>query len=82
MPNTRPIATDIDSITGYRILRWAQGTLDVAVQVDDTGSVAARYEDTQAVAASTTYIYRVVALNAAGASARSQPVTVTTAAAP
>ena len=61
------------SITGYEILRRDPETQDAGVfdvVVDDTGSSDTSYVDVD-VAANKHYIYRVVALNAAGSSPRS-----------
>ena len=63
-----------DSITGYVILRRVrendQGG-EFSVLVPDTGSAAATYTD-DTVAASTTYTYRIKAINGAGTSERSR----------
>ena len=63
-----------DSITGYVILRRVrvndQGG-DFSVLVANTGSAAATYTDNE-VAASTTYTYRIKAINGAGTSERSR----------
>ena len=63
-----------DSITGYVILRRVrendQGG-EFSVLVPDTGSAAASYTDAT-VAASTTYTYRIKAINGAGTSERSR----------
>ena len=63
-----------DSITGYVILRRVrvndQGG-DFSVLVADTGSAATTYTD-GTVAASTTYTYRIKAINEHGASERSR----------
>ena len=72
------------SITGYRILRRdivndPPGTFSTVA--DNTGTAATSYTDTT-VAAGTRYAYRVVALNASGASPRSGYVNVTTGDAP
>ena len=73
-----------DSITGYVILRRIrvndQGG-DFTELVADTGSAAATYTDNN-VAASTTYTYRIKAINAAGTSERSRWVHVDTSADP
>ena len=73
-----------DSITGYVILRRIrvndQGG-DFTELVADTGSAAATYTDNN-VAASTTYTYRIKAINAAGTSDRSRWVHVDTSADP
>ncbi len=58
-----------ESVTGYQVLRrrpqWGEG--DLEVYVDDTGSPAATYTDTNTVE-DTRYVYRVKARNAAGLS--------------
>ena len=62
-------APDDDSVTGYQVLRrrpqWGETGLEV--YVDDTGSPAATYTDTNTVEP-TRYVYRVKARNAAGLS--------------
>ena len=61
------------SITGYQILRLdrdVHGLGNFQVHVDDTGSAAASYVDTD-VASETRYVYRLKARNAAGLSERS-----------
>ena len=72
------------SITGYVILRRVrvndQGG-EFSVLVADTGSAAATYTD-NTVAASTTYTYRIKAINEAGVSERSRWVHVDTPTAP
>ena len=72
------------TITGYRILRRdiandPPGTFSTVAS--NTGTAATSYTD-GAVAASTRYAYRIIALNANGASPRSGYVNVTTADAP
>ena len=73
-----------DSITGYVILRRVrvndQGG-DFSVLVADTGSAATTYTDNE-VAASTTYTYRIKAINEHGVSERSRWVHIDTPAAP
>ena len=73
-----------DSITGYVILRRVrvndQGG-DFSVLVADTGSAATTYTDSE-VAASTTYTYRIKAINGAGTSERSRWVHIETPAPP
>ena len=73
-----------DSITGYVILRRVrvndQGG-DFSVLVADTGSAATTYTDSE-VAASTTYTYRIKAINEHGASERSRWVHIDTPAPP
>ena len=73
-----------ESITGYVILRRVrvndQGG-DFSVLVANTGSAATTYTDTT-VAASTTYTYRIKAINQYGASERSRWVHIDTPAAP
>ena len=62
-------APEDDSVTGYQVLRrrpqWGEPGLEV--YVDDTGSPAATYTDTNTVEP-TRYVYRVKARNAAGLS--------------
>ncbi len=61
------------SITGYQILRRQRGVHNVGdfqVHVDDTGSAAATWTDTD-VEAGKRYVYRVKARNGAGLSERS-----------
>ena len=73
-----------ESITGYVILRRVrendQGG-DFSVLVANTGSAATTYTDNE-VAASTTYTYRIKAINGAGVSERSRWVHIDTPAAP
>ena len=73
-----------DSITGYVILRRVrvndQGG-DFSVLVADTKSAATTYTDDE-VAASTTYTYRIKAINEHGTSERSRWVHIDTPAAP
>ena len=73
-----------DSITGYVILRRVrvndQGG-DFSVLVADTGSAATTYTDAT-VAASTTYTYRIKAINERGTSERSRWYHIDTPAAP
>ena len=70
-------APDDDSVTGYQVLRrrpqWGETGLEV--YVDDTGSPAATYTDTNTVE-DTRYVYRVKARNAAGLSERSNFVRI------
>ncbi len=73
-----------DSITGYVILRRVrvnnQGG-DFSVLIADTGSAATTYTDNE-VAASTTYTYRIKAINEHGVSERSRWVHIDTPAPP
>ena len=73
-----------ESITGYVILRRVrvndQGG-DFSVLVANTGSAATTYTDSE-VAASTTYTYRIKAINGAGTSERSRWVHIETPAPP
>ena len=75
---------DDDSITGYVILRRVrvndQGG-DFSVLVANTGSAVTTYTDNE-VAASTTYTYRIKAINEHGTSERSRWVHIDTPAAP
>ena len=71
---------DDRSITGYRVLRRdvandAPGVFTTIVE--STGSPAVAYVD-DSVAAETSYVYRVVAINAAGESPQSSDVNVET----
>ena len=68
------------SITGYQVLR-GPGADNLAVLVDDTGDAAASYTDST-VDAETGYAYAVRARNAGGLGPQSDPVSVTTPAAP
>ena len=72
-------APDDDSVTGYRILRRdpAAGEYSLSVLVEDTGSDATSYTDTD-VAAGTKYVYRVKAINEAGVGPKSRRVVITT----
>ena len=75
---------DDDSITGYVILRRVRVNDeggDFSVLVADTESAATTYTDTT-VAASTTYTYRIKAINEHGTSERSRWVHIDTPAAP
>jgi hypothetical protein len=66
------------TITGYRILRKKLGQSDLSVHVEDTASARTTYVDTVDVEADTTYVYRVKAINAAGAGAQSDYVRIAT----
>ena len=71
------MAPEDDSVTGYQVLRrrpqW--GETDLEVYVDDTGSPAATYTDTN-TSEYTRYVYRVKARNAAGLSVWSNYVRI------
>ena len=71
-------APDDDSVTGYQILRRrpTEGEHALSVYVEDTGSTATTYTDTD-VTAGVKYVYRVNAINSAGVGQRSRKVTVT-----
>ena len=71
---------DDDTITGYQILRGEDAD-NLAVLTDDTGSTSTSYTDST-VEADTTYAYAVRGRNAGGLGPQSDPVTVTTSAAP
>ena len=71
---------DDDSITGYQVLRGPDAD-NLAVLTDDTESAGTSYTDSSAVA-QTTYVYAVRARNTHGLGPQSDPVTVTTSAAP
>ena len=65
-------APDDDSVTGYQILRRRpqEGENSLEIYVSNTGSAATEYTDADAPAG-TRYVYRVKAINEAGAGARS-----------
>ena len=64
------------SITGYQILRRARtGGATLVVHVDDTGSAATLYVDSNVVAGGE-YVYWIKARNGAGLSEQSQPLEV------
>ena len=65
-------APDDDSVTGYQILRRRprEGEKTLLVYVDDTGSTATSYTDSN-LTAGTRHVYRVKAINDAGLSMRS-----------
>ena len=67
-----------DSVTGYRILRRrpSEGENALLVYVGDTGSTATSYTDND-VTAGIQHVYRVKAVNAAGAGEQSNYVNVT-----
>ena len=70
-------APDDDSVTGYRVLR-RRPTMDedtLLVHVEDTGSTATTYTDSE-VTGGVRHVYRVKAINAAGLSERSNHVKV------
>ena len=69
-----------DSITGYQVLRGPDAD-NLAALADDTGDANTSYTDST-VAEDTTYVYAVRARNARGLGPQSDPVTVTTLAAP
>ena len=69
-----------DSITGYQVLRGPDAA-NLAVLEGDTSSASTSYIDST-VSAETTYVYAIRARNAHGLSPQSDPVTVTTLAAP
>ena len=62
-------APDDDSVTGYQILRRRphEGEETLLVHVENTGSTATTYTDTN-VTSGVRYVYRVKAINAAGLS--------------
>ena len=69
-----------NSITGYQVLRGPDAA-NLAVLTADTGSAASSYTD-DTVEAQTTYLYATKARNAQGLGPQSDPVSVTTPAAP
>ena len=70
-------APDDDSVSGYLILRRRpnEGEKTLLVYVGNTGSTATTFTDTD-VTAGTQHVYRVKAINGAGAGARSNYVNV------
>ncbi len=76
-------APDDSTVAGYQILRRRpdHGETELLVHVSDTGSTATTYTDS-ALQASTRYVYRVKAINAAGVGPFSNRVTATTASRP
>ncbi len=68
------------TVTGYRIHRGTSAN-SLAVLVDDTGSTATTYEDTN-LKGTTTYYYTVSALNGVNASPATAAASVTTPTAP
>ena len=70
-------APDDDSVTGYQILRRRpnEGEKTLLVYVEDTGSTATTWTDTN-VTAGTQHVYRVKAINAAGVGRQSNYVNV------
>ena len=75
-------APDDSTLTGYQILRKKLGEADLQVHVADTGSTVMSYTDTNDVEQSTTYIYRVKAINAVGIGPWSNDVQITTGSSP
>ena len=71
-------APDDDTVTGYQILRKriSRGEQTLLVHVNDTGSTATEYTDSD-VTPDVLHAYRVKAINAAGLSNRSNVVKVT-----
>ena len=71
-------APDDDTVTGYQILRKriSRGEQTLLVHVNDTGSTATEYTDSE-VTPDVLHAYRVKAINAAGLSKRSNVVKVT-----
>ena len=70
-------APDDDSVTGYQILRRrpTEGEDTLLIYVDNTGSTATTYTDTN-VTAGVRHVYRVKAINDAGAGDQSNYVNV------
>ena len=73
-------APDDVSVTGYQVLRRRPGAGEATllIYVEDTGDTETTYVDT-GVDPGTAHVYRVSAINAAGAGQRSNYVNVTTA---
>ena len=71
-------APEDDRVTGYQILRkrTSRGEQTLLVHVNDTGSTATEYTDSE-VTPDVLHAYRVKAVNAAGVSKRSNVVRVT-----
>ena len=69
-----------DTITGYQVLRGPDAD-NLAALADDTGDASTSYTD-DTVEAETTYVYAVRGRNADGLGPQSDPVSVTTPAAP
>ena len=71
-------APDDDTVTGYQILRkrTSRGEQTLLVHVNDTGSTATEYTDSE-VTPDVLHAYRVKAINAVGLSERSNVVKVT-----
>ena len=69
-----------DTIIGYQVLRGPNAA-NLTVLIDDTGNANTSHTD-DTVEAETTYLYAVRARNAHGLGPQSDPVTVTTPAAP
>ena len=71
-------APDDDTVTGYQILRKrsSRGEQTLLVHVNDTGSTATEYTDSE-VTPDVLHAYRVKAINAAGLGKRSNVVKVT-----
>ena len=69
-----------DTITGYQVLRGPDAD-NLAALADDTGNANTSYTD-DTVEAEKTYVYTISAKNADGLSPQSDPVSVTTPAAP
>ena len=71
-------APEDDRVTGYQILRkrTSRGEQTLLVHVNDTGSTATEYTDSE-VTPDVLHAYRVKAINAAGVSERSNVVRVT-----
>ena len=70
-------APDDDSVTGYLILRRRpyEGEQTLLVYVENTGSMATTFTDTN-VTAEMQHVYRVKAINAAGVGGQSNYVNV------
>ena len=70
-------APDDDSVTGYQVLRRRpyEGEKALLVYVENTGSTATTFTDVD-VTAGTQHVYRVKAINAAGAGGQSNYVNV------
>ena len=71
-------APDDPTVTGYQVLRRVRGQGGFQVIAEDTGDAATAYVDTTGIEPGTVYIYRVKAINAAGAGPPSKPARIRT----
>ena len=71
-------APDDPTVTGYQVLRRIQSQGGFQVVAEDMGDAATTYVDTSGIEPGTVYIYRVKAINAAGAGPPSKPARIRT----